>query len=51
VTSSSIHAGDRPVAGFLAATAAARGGSYATDLRLYAAWCHEASLSLFGVRP
>lgn len=32
------------------ATAAARGQSYATDLKLFRPWCEEARLDLFDVR-
>ncbi len=38
------------VAGFLAGYCGSTRRSYATDLRLFAAWCHEANLSLFSVR-
>ena len=38
------------VAGFLAGYCRSTGRSYATDLRLFAAWCHEANLTLFSVR-
>ena len=38
------------VAGFLAAYGGSTRVSYATDLRLFAAWCREANLTLFGVR-
>jgi site-specific recombinase XerD len=38
------------VAGFLAGYGGSTRVSYATDLRLFAAWCHEAKLNLFIVR-
>ena len=38
------------VAGFLAGYRGSTRVSYATDLRLFAAWCHEAKLNLFIVR-
>ena len=38
------------VAGFLAGYGGSTRVSYATDLRLFAAWCHEAKLNLFTVR-
>ncbi len=38
------------VAGFLAGYCGSTRRSYATDLRLFSAWCQEANLSLFGVR-
>ena len=38
------------VAGFLAGYCGATRRSYATDLRLFAAWCEEAKLELFSVR-
>lgn len=38
------------VAGFLAGYCGSTRRSYATDLRLFAAWCAEAKLQLFGVR-
>ena len=38
------------VAGFLAGYCGSTRRSYATDLRLFSAWCHEAKLSLFSVR-
>jgi integrase/recombinase XerD len=38
------------IAGFLAGYCGATRRSYATDLRLFAAWCHEGRLTLFGVR-
>ena len=38
------------VAGFLAGYRGQTRQSYATDLRLFAAWCREATLDLFGVR-
>ncbi len=38
------------VAGFLAAYRGSTRVSYATDLRLFSAWCREANLTLFGVR-
>ncbi|MDQ6948926.1 MAG: hypothetical protein M3256_22370 [Actinomycetota bacterium] len=38
------------VAGFLAGDCGSTRRSYATHLRLFAAWCHEANLSLFSVR-
>ena len=38
------------VAGFLAGYCGSTRRSYATDLRLFAAWCREANLELFGVR-
>lgn len=38
------------VAGFLAGYCGTTRRSYATDLRLFASWCHEANLTLFNVR-
>ena len=38
------------VAGFLAGYCGSTRRSYATDLRLFSAWCHEAKLPLFSVR-
>jgi hypothetical protein len=38
------------VAGFLAGYGGSTRVSYAADLRLFAAWCHEAKLNLFIVR-
>jgi site-specific recombinase XerD len=38
------------VAGFLAGYRGSTRVSYATDLRLFAIWCHEAKLTLFNVR-
>src|SRR5205823_8825356 len=38
------------VAGFLAGYCGSIRVSYATDLRLFSAWCHEANLTLFNVR-
>jgi hypothetical protein len=38
------------VAGFLAGYCGSTRRSYATDLRLYASWCHETNLTLFSVR-
>ena len=38
------------VAGFLAGYCGSTRRSYATDLRLFSAWCHEANLALFRVR-
>jgi integrase/recombinase XerD len=38
------------VAGFLAGYCGATRRSYATDLRIFAAWCAEARLELFAVR-
>src|ERR687894_1788915 len=38
------------VAGFLAGHCGSTRRSYATDLRLFSTWCHEANLSLFNVR-
>ncbi|MGH7573352.1 MAG: site-specific integrase [Gemmatimonadota bacterium] len=38
------------VAGFLAGYCGSTRTSYATDLRLFSVWCHEAKLPLFGVR-
>ena len=38
------------VAGFLVGYGGSTRVSYATDLRLFAAWCHEAKLNLFIVR-
>ena len=38
------------VAGFLAGYCGGTRRSYATDLRLFSAWCHEANLTLFSVR-
>ncbi len=38
------------VAGFLAGYCGGTRRSYATDLRLFAAWCGEAKVPLFGVR-
>jgi len=38
------------VAGFLAGYCGCTRASYATDLRLFAAWCHEGRLSLFSVK-
>jgi integrase/recombinase XerD len=38
------------VAGFLAGYCGATRRSYTTDLRLFARWCHERDLMLFGVR-
>ena len=38
------------VAGFLAGYTGNTRRSYATDLRLFAAWCREGSLRLFTVR-
>ncbi len=38
------------VAGFLAGYCGSTGTSYATDLRLFATWCHEGGLTLFSVR-
>ena len=38
------------VAGFLAGYCGSTRVSYATDLRLFSAWCHEANLTLFSVR-
>ncbi len=39
------------VAGFLAGYCPSTRTSYATDLRLFSTWCHEADLSLFSVGP
>ena len=38
------------IAGFLAGYCGATRRSYATDLRLFSSWCHEANLTLFSVR-
>ena len=38
------------VAGFLAGYCGATRKSYATDLRLFATWCHERNLTLFSAR-
>jgi hypothetical protein len=38
------------VAGFLAGYCGSTRRSYATDLRLFSAWCHEADLPLFKVQ-
>jgi len=38
------------VAGFLAGDCGSTRVSYATDLRLFAGWCHGAKLTLFNVR-
>ena len=38
------------IGGFLAGYCGTTGRSYATDLRLFSSWCHEANLTLFGVR-
>ena len=38
------------VVGFLAGYGGSTRVSYATDLRLFAVWCHEAKLTLFNVR-
>ncbi|MGH9152173.1 MAG: tyrosine-type recombinase/integrase [Acidimicrobiales bacterium] len=38
------------IAGFLAGCCGATRRSYATDLRIFAAWCAEAHLELFGAR-
>lgn len=38
------------LAGFLAGYCGATRKSYATDLRLFAAWCHERTLTLFSAR-
>ncbi len=38
------------LAGFLAGYCGSTRRSYATDLRLFASWCHEANLTLFDVR-
>jgi hypothetical protein len=38
------------VGGFLAGYCCSTRVSYATDLRLFSAWCHEANLTLFSVR-
>ncbi len=38
------------IAGFLAGYCGATRRSYATDLRLFSRWCHEANLMLFSVR-
>jgi hypothetical protein len=38
------------VAGFLAGYSGNTRVSYATDLRIFAAWCHEGHLGLFGLR-
>jgi integrase/recombinase XerD len=38
------------IAGFLAGYCGSTRRSYATDLRLFAAWCGEANVPLFGVR-
>ena len=38
------------VAGFLAGYCGSTRRSYATDLRLFSAWCHQANLTLFSVR-
>ncbi|MGH9124759.1 MAG: tyrosine-type recombinase/integrase [Acidimicrobiales bacterium] len=38
------------VAGFLAGYGGSTRRSYATDLRLFACWCHEGRLTLFSVR-
>ncbi len=38
------------VAGFLAGYCGSTRTSYATDLRLFASWCHESGLTLFSVR-
>lgn len=38
------------VAGFLAGYCGSTRRSYATDLRLFSVWCHEANLTLFNVR-
>ena len=38
------------VAGFLGGYCGSTRRSYATDLRLFSAWCHEANLTLFKVR-
>jgi hypothetical protein len=35
------------VAGFLAGYCGATRRSYASDLRLFSTWCHQANLSLF----
>ena len=38
------------LAGFLAGYCGATRKSYATDLRLFATWCHERNLTLFSAR-
>ncbi len=38
------------IAGFLAGYCGSTRRSYATDLRLFAAWCGEANVSVFSVR-
>jgi hypothetical protein len=38
------------VAGFLAGYCGSTRRSYATDLRLFSAWCREANLTLFDAR-
>ncbi len=38
------------IAGFLAGYCGATRKSYATDLRLFSSWCHQANLTLFGAR-
>ncbi len=38
------------VAGFLAGYCGATRRSYASDLRLFSSWCHEAKLSIFTAR-
>ncbi len=38
------------VGGFLAGYCGSTRRSYATDLRLFGSWCHEANLTLFSVR-
>jgi hypothetical protein len=46
----SVSVGAVMFAGFLAGYCGSTRRSYATDLRLFAAWCGEANLPLFGVR-
>jgi hypothetical protein len=55
ITSTVVFASDErsevlAVAGFLAGYCGATRTSYATDLRLFADWCHEGNLTLFTVR-
>ncbi len=45
-----LHTEAIAIAGFLAGYCGATQRSYATDLRLFSDWCHQANLSLFSVR-
>jgi site-specific recombinase XerD len=50
VASTDANPARAAVAGFLAGYCGSTRRSYATDLRLFAAWCEEAKLELFAVR-